>query len=311
MKILVTGGAGFIGKHLVKALIKKNFQITIFDNFSNSNKKDLVKNPFKEAKIVVGDIKNYDEINKIIAEHDVVIHLAAKISVNESLSNPKETFEINVKGTENILKACIKQDIKKFIAFSSAAVYGNNTDQEHTSVENDILKPISPYGESKYEMEKKIIEISKKYKMNSIIFRLFNVYGEGQSKEYAGVISKFIDCIKNKNPFVVYGSGEQTRDFVSIDDIVNLILSILESKIKKYGEIYNLGTGNPTSILELAKMMQKIAANKEKIVFKESIHGDIVYSNASIKKAQIDLNYFPTITLNEGITKLLDYDNNL
>ncbi len=183
MKIFVTGGAGFIGKHLIKSL-NQNHEITVFDNFSNSSEEDLYKLDLKKIKIVNGDIRKLEDIKNELPGHEIVIHLAAKISVNESVLNPNETFEVNVKGTENVLNIAILNNIKKFFAFSSAAVYGNKTNSINPYIEYDETNPISPYGESKVRMEEKNFSIGEK-KIDSKIFRLFNVYGKGQTKEYA------------------------------------------------------------------------------------------------------------------------------
>ena len=165
---------------------------------------------------------NYNEIFNATKNIEVVIHLAAKISVEESVKNPSETFEINVKGTEKILKSCKKNGVKKIIVASSAAVYGEG-DQQNKIKEESTLNPISPYGESKIGMEEKIKEFCTENKINYIILRFFNIYGKGQSKEYAGVITKFLEQIKKNEDLKIFGDGLQTRDFVAIDDIINSI----------------------------------------------------------------------------------------
>ena len=153
MNILVTGGAGFIGKHLVKFLIENKNNVSILDNFSNSKKKSISQFEKYQIKIFEGDIRNNEDILKASKNQDLVIHLAAKISVEESIKNPSETFEINVKGTEKILKSCKKNGVKKIIVASSAAVYGEG-DQQNKIKEESTLNPISPYGVSKMKMEK-------------------------------------------------------------------------------------------------------------------------------------------------------------
>ena len=144
MKILITGGAGFIGKYLTKYLIENKNEVTIFDNFSNSSKNEM-KKELDGVPFIEGDIRNLEEILKHLKNYDMVIHLAAKISVTDSIKNPKETFDVNVEGTKNILKACDKNDVKKLLVLSSAAVYGNNLILVKTFSENEITNPISPY----------------------------------------------------------------------------------------------------------------------------------------------------------------------
>ena len=303
MKIFVTGGAGFIGKHLSKLLANQNHQITIFDNFSNSSRDGLEDSENGKITIVKGDILNVEDILKNLPGHDVVIHLAAKISVNESIKNPEETFQVNVKGTENILNASIENNVKRIFAFSSAAIYGNNKNRNHSSKENDDTISISPYGESKIRMEREILRICKDGKTIATIFRLFNVYGKGQTKEYAGVISKFSENIKGGKPITIYGNGEQTRDFIAIEDIVNLIGKIIKFDLGKNDEIYNLGTGISTSIEELADIMIELGGKKISKLFNEQREGDIIHSCASIEKAKNDLDFNPKISLREGLQK--------
>ena len=305
MKIFVTGGAGFIGKYLVKLLIEQKHKVTIFDNFSNSSKEEILNEPYDQASVVKGDIRNYEDISKSLEGNDIVIHLAAKISVTESISNPIGTFETNVQGTENVLKACAKYKIKKFVALSSSAVYGNNDNPNHSFKENDDTKSISPYGQSKIDMEKIIEKSSKEYNLNSIVFRLFNVYGKGQTDEYAGVISKFANCIKKNISLRIYGDGNQTRDFVAIEDVVNLINKQITSKFENIFDVFNIGCGQSTKITELAKLMVKISGEKNKIIFEDQKEGEILHSKASIEKAKRYLDYNPKISLNEGIAKFL------
>jgi UDP-glucose 4-epimerase len=309
MKIFITGGAGFIGKHLSKLLANQNHQITIFDDFSNSSRDDLKDSEYEKIAIVKGDILNVEDILKNLPGHDIVIHLAAKISVNESIRKPEETFQVNVKGTENILNASIKNNVKRIFAFSSAAIYGNSENKNYTSKENDDTISISPYGESKIRMEKGILKTCKDKKINATIFRLFNVYGKGQTKEYAGVISKFSENIKNKKSITIYGNGEQTRDFIAIEDIVNLIGKMIEIDVGENDEIYNLGTGISTSIKELADIMIEIDGNKISKLFSDQRDGDILHSCASIEKAKNDLGFNPKISLREGLQKMKSHNN--
>lgn len=302
MNILVTGGAGFIGKHLVKFLIENKHNVSILDNFSNSDKKSLSKFEKNQIKIIEGDIRNDTEILKATKEQDVVIHLAAKISVEESVKNPSETFEINVKGTEKILKSCKKNGVKKIIVASSAAVYGEG-DQQNKIKEESTLNPISPYGESKIGMENKIKEFCTENKMNYVILRFFNIYGKGQSKEYAGVITKFLEKIKENKDLEVFGDGLQTRDFVAIDDIINSISMAME--YNKNG-IFNIGSGKKITINDLAKLMIKLSGKKLDIKTKIGKQGDIRHSHASILLANEKLGYILKIELKEGIRKLLE-----
>jgi len=302
MNILVTGGAGFIGKHLVKFLIKNKNNVSILDNFSNSKKKSISQFEKYQIKIFEGDIRNNEDILKASKNQDLVIHLAAKISVEESIKNPSETFEINVKGTEKILEVCKKNNIKKIIVASSAAIYGEGN-RINKITEQTTMNPISPYGESKIEMEKKIIQFCSDNKIDYVILRFFNIYGIGQSKEYAGVITKFLEKIKKNEDLKIFGDGLQTRDFVSIDDIIYSISKAIEHT---GNGIFNIGSGEKITIKELAELMISLSNKKLKIKYLNEKKGDIKYSEADIQLAKTKLNYTCKNELKYGIQQFLN-----
>ena len=292
MKILITGGAGFIGRHLA-LLLSKNHSITIYDNLSNSTKPD-----FENVKFVKGDILDYEIFLEASKEFDVVIHLAAKIDVAESVINPKDTMNVNVNGTENILKCCVENKIKKIIFASSAAVYG---EQENIITEETKTNPLSPYGESKLVAEEKIKKYCNENNLNAIIFRMFNVYGSGQTKQYAGVITKFSDNILQNISLTIYGDGKQTRDFISINDIVEAYRYVLENIQEKKCITYNLGTGVATSITQLAKLMLEIFKKNLEINYVEQKKGDIKHSVADISLIKRELGFVPKTKLKDGL----------
>ena len=297
MKILVTGGAGFIGKHLVKYLLDKGNTITIFDNFSNSEEKSLEYYIKSGVKIVNGDIRKFDEILKETEDQDVLIHLAAKISVSQSILNPSETFDVNVDGTKNVLEACKKNYVKKIIIASSAAVYGEGSSGMKL-IESAKTNPISPYGKSKLKMEQ---EIEKNNKIDCVILRFFNIFGIGQTPEYAGVITKFIEMISSNKPLEIFGDGMQTRDFVSINDVVESIYDAIKNG--KNGT-YNIASGKAITINELAEFMISLSKKDLEIHHISEKHGDIRYSEADISLAKSKIGYVPKLGLNEIKTLL-------
>lgn len=301
MKILVTGGAGFIGRYLVKSLVKKGHSITIFDNFSNSTKDSISFLVDMGAKIIEGDITNLPNVLKAMKDHEIVIHLAAKISVSESITNPSETFRVNVDGTRNILTSCKKNHVKKLIISSSAAVYGESSPAVKLTEESKT-NPISPYGESKIKMEQEIKEFGSENDINCIILRFFNIYGIGQSSEYAGVITKFIKRVTDDNPIEIFGNGLQTRDFVTIDDVINSIHNAIACD--RTGT-YNIASGKAVTINELAEIIICLSGKKLEIKHITSKKGDILYSHADISLAEKNLKYYPKIELKEGIKQLL------
>ena len=292
MKIIITGGAGFIGKYLVNYLLDKGNTITIFDNFSNSEEKSLEYYIKSGVKIVNGDIRKFDEILKETEDQDVLIHLAAKISVSQSILNPSETFEVNVDGTKNVLEACKKNYVKKIIIASSAAVYGEGSSGMKL-IESAKTNPISPYGKSKLKMEQ---EIEKNNKIDCVILRFFNIFGIGQTPEYAGVITKFIEMISSNKPLEIFGDGMQTRDFVSINDVVESIYDAIKNG--KNGT-YNIASGKAITINELAEFMISLSKKDLEIHHISEKHGDIRYSEADISLAKSKIGYVPKLGLNE------------
>ena len=301
MRILVTGGAGFIGKYLVKSLTEKGNIVTIFDNFSNSSKESVSHIVDIGAKVIEGDITKYDEILNAVKDQDIVIHLAAKISVQESIRNPSETFQVNVNGTKNVLAACEKNCVKKLIVASSAAVYGESLDDAKLTEESKT-NPISPYGQSKVKMEQVIKNFVSENNLNCIILRFFNIYGVGQSDEYAGVITKFIKRITQKKPLEIFGDGLQTRDFVSVYDVINSIQNAISSE---NNGVYNIASGKAITIKELAELIISTSGKKLEIKYTAPKKGDILYSQADISLAKSKLEYYPKIELKEGIRQLL------
>ncbi len=295
MRILVTGGAGFIGKHLTKFLIEKGNTVTIFDDFSNSEKDSVDFLVNMGAKIIEGDITNLEDIINAANEHDIVVHLAAKISVEESIKNPSETFHINVGGTINVLVACEKNHVKKLIVASSAAVYGEGLPDVKLT-EDSKTDPISPYGKSKLMMEHEINEFITKHNINCIILRFFNIYGVGQSPEYAGVITKFMKRIAANKPLEIFGDGMQTRDFVSIKDVIDSIYDGIENG--KNGT-YNIAGGKTITVKELAEFMISSSGKDSEIIYNDAKKGDIRFSQADISLAKKELKYLPKYGLEE------------
>lgn len=306
LKILITGGSGFIGKHLVKSLLKNENIVTIFDNFSNSDKKSNSFFISNGVKIIEGDITNLSDISNAVKDQQIVIHLAAKISVEDSIKNPSETFRVNVNGTKNVLLSCKKNNVKKIIVASSAAVYGEGIPNVKLTEESK-MNPISPYGESKIKMEDEVKKKALKYEINYIILRFFNIYGIGQSTEYAGVITKFLERIKNKEVLEIFGDGMQTRDFVSIQDVIN---SIHNSITYNKNGIFNIASGKVITIKELAELMILLSEKKLSIKHLPPKKGDIRYSEADISLAKENLRYYPKIELKDGIKKLLNANVN-
>ena len=287
MRIFVTGGAGFIGTHLCKKLSSIH-KVTVYDNFSNSNKENFPI--LKNLTLIVGDILDNSKLIDSMKNHDIVIHLAAKTDVIDSINNPENTFQTKVQGTQNIIDSCKSNNISKIIVTSSASVYQSS---DKSIDETNTTKPSSPYGQSKLSMEK----ITTESKINYSILRLFNVYGTGQS---SGVIANFKKNILENIPIIIFGDGEAIRDFIHIDDIVDgIILSM-----KSASGIYNIASGNGTSITDLAKLLIELFGKNSKIVYQPARKGEIIYSVSDITKSQNELGFNPKIVLNDGLKTL-------
>ncbi len=301
----MTGGAGFIGRYCVKSFLEKNYQVTIFDNFSNSSE-DMISDLLDDgANLIKGDITVQEQVSKAISGHDIVIHLAAKNSVEDSIKFPEQTFATNIDGTKNILDSCVKHDIKNIIAASSAAVYDEPENPTLPISESHKTNPSSPYGDSKLKMEESIQSLSKKHNLNSIILRIFNVYGIGQTSEYAGVITKFLEKISKNESLEIFGDGLQTRDFVSIYDVGDAINLSISNMGEKRGNVYNIASGKSISIIDLAKLILLISKKNLEIIHSPLKNRDIRFSQANIDLAKKELGFFPKIELKQGIERLV------
>ena len=302
MKFFITGGAGFIGRHLVAKLLHDKHEITIFDNFSSSSKNDITHLLEDGVGLVTGDILDYDLLLKSMPNYDFVIHLAAQTSVSQSVANPKTTADIIVDGTVNVLKSCVKTNVKNIIFSSSAAVYGNSINT--LLAENAQLSPLSSYGASKLVAEYNLLAFSKLFGLNCISLRLFNVYGNGQSSE-AGVIRKFLKNISKDAPIEIFGDGVQSRDFVHVSDVIQAFYCAIRNIETKRGEVYNIGSGTATSINELASLLISSKGKDLQVIHKPALEGEIKDSKADISLAENDIGYSPHVPLSDGLANLV------
>ena len=302
MKFFITGGAGFIGRHLVAKLLHDKHEITIFDNFSSSSKNDITHLLEDGVGLVTGDILDYDLLLKSMPNYDFVIHLAAQTSVSQSVANPKTTADIIVDGTVNVLKSCVKTNVKNIIFSSSAAVYGNSINT--LLAENAQLSPLSSYGASKLVAEYNLLAFSKLFGLNCISLRLFNVYGNGQSSE-VGVIRKFLKNISKDAPIEIFGDGVQSRDFVHVSDVIQAFYCAIRNIETKRGEVYNIGSGTATSINELASLLISSKGKDLQVIHKPALEGEIKDSKADISLAENDIGYSPHVPLSDGLANLV------
>ena len=294
--ILITGGAGFVGHHLTKKLLEeKSTRVIIIDNKSNANNTFInefenFKNSFKERAVFYKkDIREplFDIFQK--ENIDTCIHLAAKISIVESILEPEETIDVNVKGTLNVLEACSNNNVKNFVFASSAAVYGGVNNWPVT--EDFKLEPLDPYGASKIAGEALVSAYKNSGKIPyAVKLRFFNIYGEGQSQSYAGVITNFYQRLSKGLAPIIFGNGKQTRDFVSVNDVVYAILLAAEAQINT-AEEFNIAVGKQVSINELAKIMIKNFGLDIMPIYEDARQADPMVVYADVSKANEILNF--------------------
>lgn len=301
MKILITGGAGFIGHNLAIYLKNNGFDVEVLDSLERST--SFTAKRLNEANIPVTriSIMKTEEIRGIFKEADAVIHAAAYVDVAESMEKPLIYFENNFLGTASVAKASLDADVGLLIYLSSAAVYGNPV--ELPIGENHPTRPISPYGLSKL-MGEEVVRFFSTHGLKHVILRLFNVYGPGQNAAYAGVITKFLERVQNGLPPIIYGDGEQTRDFIHVDDVAEAVKLVLKTECT--GEVLNIGSGNPTKIRDLASLVMRLHGVSGEPIYTSERQGDIKHSFADISRARNLLGFKPRISLEHGLRRILE-----
>ena len=303
-KVLVTGGAGFIGSHLVDRLVKEGYCVRVIDDLS-TGKIENIRAHLDSGKVTFaeGDIRNVSFVRENLRDIDAVLHFAAMISVPLSINDPNLTFDVNLLGTLNMLQLCIEAHVNRFVFISSCAVCGDPATLPVS--ENTPPNPISPYAESKLIGERYCIGFQERGLLSSVILRFFNVYGSRQGmNDYSGVITRYIDRISRKEPLVIYGDGLQTRDFVNVNDVAAGVLAAMRLDDVS-GQVFNIGSGKPTSINELSKTLLDLSGQDLAIIYEKTRPGDIKDSYADISKAQKLLHYEPQVSLTEGLSVLL------
>jgi len=299
----VTGGAGFIGSHVVDRLVEEGYSVVVVDDLSAgslANISGLVDRGLVD--FVEADVRDRRIISKLVHDVDAVVHLAAVVSVPFSLENPELTFDVNVRGTRAVLSACFRGGVRRFVFVSSCSVYG--APQYLPIDEVHPTGPISPYAVSKVRGERCCREVCGSG-LDLAVLRLFNVYGRRQAHgEYSGVIAKFLDCAEKGEPLVVYDDGSQTRDFVHVSDVADAILTLVQSSEAK--GVFNVGCGRAVSIGYLAEKVLSLAGRDDcGIVYEPPRAGDITHSFADISRAREAFGYEPKVTLEEGLLELL------
>ena len=312
-QILVTGGAGFIGGHLVEHFLKKGHDVVAIDNLDpyysikikNQNVEiasDIAADNENSYEFIDGDIRNESLIRDLVTNADYIYHQAAQAGVRSSVQNPQKPNSINVQGTLNILEAARASDTERVIVASSSSVYGKPEylpyDEEHPT------NPVSPYGVSKLAAEQYTRVYNEIYDLPTVALRYFTVYGPRMRPNMA--ISNFVSRCVNDEPPIVYGSGDQTRDFTYIEDIVEANEKLLNNNDAD-GKIINIGSTDNISIIELAQMIRDQIAPAKEIEYTNRNSADAEHTHADVTKARDLINYTPTTSIEEGVSKFIEW----
>jgi nucleoside-diphosphate-sugar epimerase len=305
-RILITGGAGFIGSHIAEALIKRGYEVGVLDSLVTGDRANIRGRGLDHLETHKVDVRDYREVRKAVRGYEAIFHHAALVSVTRSVEDPITVNEVNVGGTLNLLKAASDRGVKLFVYASSSSVYGET--RELPKREDMEPSPISPYGVSKLAAETYCKIFARVYGLRTVSLRYFNVYGPRQkSGHYSGVIPNFISTIRNNRPPTIYGDGEQSRDFTYVDDVVQANLLCLEKHLRK-GEVLNIAAGRPVTINELAGVIiSKMGKSRLKPEHRASRAGDIRHSYADISKARTNLGYSPKFTIESGIPRVIEW----
>lgn len=306
MKYLVTGGAGFIGSHIVNTLLQKGKEVRVFDNFSSGKRENLQG---LDVEIIEGDLRNDDDVKSAVKGIDIIFHEAAFVSVPESMEKPQECLDVNVTGTSKLFEAAKNSGVKRVVVASSAAVYGDS--EAYPLSEDTPLKQLSPYAVSKRIDEMYAELFTNQFGLEVVALRYFNVYGPRQRPDsmYAAAVPIFIRRMLDNKPITIFGDGGQTRDLVNVKDVVQANLLASEHP-NAPGQIFNVCTGVETKLLDLLDILYKIFPNAPKHVHADPRAGDIYRSIGTPQKIMDTLGYKPQVSLADGLAEAVEVMRN-
>ena len=305
MKTLVTGGAGFIGSNLVRALLARGDEVRVLDNFSTGNRANLARLEH-DVELVEGDLRSYERVHAAVREAEVVFHQGALPSVPRSVQDPLTTTAVNVEGTLNVLLAARDAGVRRIVNASSSSVYGN--DGELPRTETQLPDPISPYAVAKLAAERFCTSFSRVYEMEVVSLRYFNVFGPRQDpmSQYAAVVPRFIRAVANGEPVTIYGDGEQSRDFTFVDNVVSANLLAADAAGVE-GAIVNVATGGSTTVNQLADTVGRLLDKPVAKRYEPERAGDVNASWANVEKARNLFGYETRVGLEEGLRRTADF----
>jgi UDP-glucose 4-epimerase len=305
MKVLVTGGAGFIGSNVVRALLARGDEVRVLDNFSTGSRANL-GGLEAHVELVEGDLRSYERVHTAVRGVEIVLHQGALPSVPRSVQDPLTTTAVNVEGTLNVLLAARDEGIRRIVNASSSSVYGNGGSLPRT--ESQLPDPISPYAVAKLAAERFCTSFTRVYGMEIVSLRYFNVFGPRQdpTSQYAAVVPRFIRAIAAGEPVTIYGDGEQSRDFTYVDNVVTANLLAADAALVA-GEIVNVATGSSTTVNELADTVGRLLDMAVQKTFEPEREADVHASWADLTEARRLLGYEPKIGLEEGLRRTADF----
>lgn len=305
MNVLITGGAGFIGSHLVERLLARA-RVRVIDNFSTGRRENLPADG--RVELIEGDVRDTAAVEAAVRGTQAIVHLAAVASVQASIDDPIGTHRVNLDGTLHLLEAARRHSVQRFVYASSAAVYGDVA--ELPVAEETTPRPLSPYAADKLGGEHYVQFYHRQHGLAATSFRFFNIYGPRQdpSSPYSGVISVFTDRIRKGAPVTIYGDGRQTRDFVYVGDLAEILFRSLESPAT-VGEIVNIGRGVECSLLELLAELERLAGRSIERRHEPARAGDILRSCADMRRLRRLMGTVPGTPLGEGLERLLRYNS--
>ncbi|HXU95651.1 MAG TPA: NAD-dependent epimerase/dehydratase family protein [Candidatus Nitrosotalea sp.] len=305
-KVIVTGGAGFIGSHIVDELLKRNIETFVIDNLSTGSLENLKQHADNNLlHIKIGDAKNIGKLMADISDIDVVFHEAAIASITRSITEPMVVHDVNVNTSLEIMNFCVANKIRRMIFASSAAVYGI---LKGKASEQQVCRPYSPYGATKLVVEEYLSAYHQTYGLETVALRYFNVFGARQKlNDYSGVITIFINQLMNNQTPTIFGDGLQTRDFIHVNDIVQANMLCMDSK-NVVGEMFNVATGNPTNILDLLLTIKSVTGTENlPHKFGPQRPGDVKFGLANADKITQATGFVPKMTISEGLTDVVKH----
>ncbi len=305
MRFLVTGGAGFIGSNIVDELVRRDHSVVVLDNLSTGKTSHFAE-VGEKIEFVEGNICDLKTVAALCPDVDCVLHLAARTSVPESVEDPRTVNQVNVEGTLNVLWAAKEAKVRRVVYASSCAAYGDSA--QLPLAETQKTQPLSPYGVSKLVGEMYAQVFSRVYGLETVALRYFNVFGPRQdpTSPYSGVLSRFMTAVLKGEPPVVYGDGEQSRDFVYVENIVDITLRAAEATGVS-GQVFNAGTGSRVTLNQTLELLGKISGQPVPPKYEPARPGDIRHSQADMGLARRELGYEPRVGFEEGLRRTLDW----